>query len=392
MGWRDSAAILNSMIYADHNATSPLDPAAWEAMQPYFREAFHNPASPYTPARRAALAIDTARRQVAALLDAEAEQVVFTSGGTEANAMAIHVAQQWNPGRRHWVCSAVEHASILEPLARLEREGHRVTRVSVDAEGRLDWEMLASNLTAQTALVSLMAANNETGALFDIATAAALARERGIPFHTDAAQAAGRVPISFRAIGADLLTCCAHKLHGPKGAGALVVRAGGRARAPLLVGGGQEAGWRAGTENVPALVGFGCASDRARERLSDTIAHTRALRDSVERGVAALGVGARVIAGAAPRLPNTSLFLIPGIDTDVLLAQLDMAGACCSSGSACASGAAEPSHVLRAMGLGGQRAAALRVSWGRFNAAEDANRLVTLLADSIRDIQKRLRD
>ena len=360
-------------------------------MQPYFREAFHNPASPYTPARRAALAIDTARERLAALIEAAASEVVFTSGGTEANAMAIHAARVWNPGRRQWVCSAVEHASVLEPLAALERAGHRVTRVPVDRDGRLDWPFLESCLSNDTALVSIMTANNETGALIDAERAAALAKKHGIPFHTDAAQAVGRIPVSFRRMEADLMTCCAHKLHGPKGAGALVIRAG-HTRAPLLTGGGQADGWRAGTENVPAIVGFGHAADLARTHMTKDSAHTNALRDCVERGISGRVPGAILVARSVARLPNTSLFLVPGIDTDVLLAALDMAGACCSSGSACASGSAEPSHVLRAMGLPGiAPTAALRVSWGRFNTPDEANRLVTIVADSIREIRARSR-
>ncbi len=378
------------MIYADHNATSPMDPAVLEAMRPFFSESFHNPASPYTPARRAALAIGAAREQLAALVDAAPGGIVFTSGGTEANATALHAARAWNPGRRHWVCSAVEHASVLAPMDELERAGHRVTRVPVDREGRLDWGELEACLSDETALVSVMIANNETGALFDVARAAALARARGIPFHADAAQAVGRIPVSFRRLGADLMTCCAHKLHGPKGAGALVVRPD-RARAPLLAGGGQEHGWRAGTENVPAIAGFGCAAERAGADMPRDMEHTRALRDCVERGVAERIDGAQLVARTSPRLPNTSLFLIPDMETDVLLAALDMAGACCSSGSACASGSSEPSRVLRAMGLtAAGAAAALRVSWGRFNTPAEANRLVALIADSIRDIRSRV--
>lgn len=380
------------MIYADHNATSPLDPEVWAAMRPFFETHFHNPSSPYTPARTASLALTRAREQVAALVEAESARVYFTSGGTEANAMAIATARAWRPERRHWVCSAVEHAAILEPLRALEQEGHRITRIPVDREGRLDLDALRAALTDDTALVSVMSANNETGALHPIAEVAALARARGIPVHADAAQSVGRVPVSLRAWGIDLLSCCAHKMHGPKGAGALIVGVE-RKPAAFLRGGGQEQGLRAGTENVPALAGFGVAAALAQRRLAEDAAHTRALRDRVEGGVCAALPDVRVAARETERLPNTTMFLVPGVDTDVLLARLDMDGACCSSGSACASGSAEPSHVLRAMGWGAApRPAALRVSWGRFNTLEDSIRLEALIINGVQELRARSRD
>lgn len=377
------------MIYADHNATSPLDPDVWTAMQPYFTERFHNPASPYTPARAAALAVATAREQVAALVGADPDEVIFTSGGTEANVAAIHHARLRNPDRTHWICSAVEHASVLEPLAALERDGHRVTRIPADREGQLDLSALRAALSDDTAMVSVMTANNETGVLHPVAEIAALARARGIPMHADAVQSVGRVPVSFRAMGLDYLTCCAHKMHGPKGAGALILR-GGAPAYPLLRGGGQEAGRRAGTENVPALVGFGRASDLALRRMDEAAAHQSRLRALVEERVCAALPDCVVIGRESERLPNTTLFLLPGLDTDVVLAALDMAGVCCSSGSACASGSSEPSHVLRAMGWGEARpAAAVRVSWGRLSAERDAILLVSKLCDGVRDIRAR---
>jgi cysteine desulfurase len=365
------------MIYADNNATSPVDPAVLEEMRPFLEGKFFNPSSPYTPARAVALAISDARRRVASLIDAKEEEVVFTSGGTESNAWAIRLARAWNPDRRHWICSAVEHASVLEGLDALEAEGHRVTRIPVDRCGRLDLDALVDAMSPDTALVSVMTANNETGIEHPVREVAMSAAARGIPVHTDAAQSVGRAPVSFRELGVDLLSCCAHKMHGPKGVGALVIRAG-RACAPLLRGGGQEGGRRAGTENVPAIVGFGAAAERAAAGM------TSALRDIVEHGVRERLPGAMLVGAQANRLPNTSLFLVPGIDTDVLLAALDMAGVCVSSGSACASGSAEPSRVLRAMGLlDGSKAAVLRISWGRFNTAREANELVETLIRTV---------
>lgn len=359
-------------------------------MRPYFEGQFFNPASPYTPARTAALAITAAREQLSSFLDADAESVVFTSGGTESNATAIHLARAWHPKRKHWICSATEHASVLESLAALEREGHRISRIPVDRAGRLDVEMLRSLLTDDTALISVMTANNETGVQYPVAEIVKMARARGIPVHADAAQSAGRVPVSFRALGADLMTCCAHKMHGPKGAGALLVRHD-VPRVPLLAGGGQENGWRAGTESVPAIVGFGVAAQCAQLEMRATAGRLRKLRDIVEHRVCAAVPDCIVVGAGVDRLPNTTLFLVPGLDTDVLLAQLDLNGACCSSGSACASGSAEPSHVLRAMGwVDGAPKAAVRVSWGRFSTEEEANNLVSILCDGVRDVRARL--
>lgn len=379
------------MIYADNNATSALDPVVQEAMWPYWTERFFNPSSPYTPARGVSLAVTAAHEQVAALLDAHEDEVVLTSGGTEANATAVHLARMWNPARRHWICSAVEHASVMEALKALEKEGHRVSWIPVDREGRLDLDFFRAALTPDTALVSVMLANNETGVLHPIKEIAEFAREVGVPVHVDAAQAVGRIPVSFRDLNAHFLTCSAHKMHGPKGAGALMVRHG-VPRNPLFVGGGQENGWRAGTENVPALVGLGAAADAARAVLASASAQMRRLRDRVERAVREALPDCVVVGAGVERLPNTSLLLIPGIHTDVMLAQLDLSDVCCSSGSACASGSSEPSHVLRAMGWAGEaNAAAVRVSWGRFNTDDEANSLVNILVDDVKAVRMRLR-
>ncbi len=374
------------MIYADHNATAPMDPEVWAEMQPYFVDRFHNPSSPYTPARATALALDEARARVATLIDADPESIAFTSGGTESNAWAVQLAQKWHPERRHWICSAVEHASMLESLSALEAEGHRVTRIPLDRDGHLDLAAFERALTPDTALVSIMTANNETGILHPVRALAQMARARGIPVHTDAVQSAGRVPISFRELGVDFMSICAHKMHGPKGVGALVMRADAPC-APLLRGGGQERGRRAGTENVPAIVGFGAAAERARAG-----AMPDAPRTVLERAALARISGITLVGARAERLPNTSMFLIEGVHTDVLLAALDMAGVCASSGSACASGSSERSHVLRAMGLPlREPAAALRISWGRFSTESEANELVDILDRVVLEVRSRAR-
>lgn len=365
-------------IYADNNATSPLCPPARRALERFATDDFFNPSSSYTPARRVALAVEEAREQIAALAGAEPDELYFTSGGSESNLWAIHIARCRNPARTHWICSAVEHASILEPLAALEREGHRVTRVPVDAEGCLKWNALERAMTPDTALVTVMLANNETGVLYPIEKISGLAHAYGILVHTDAAQALGRIPVSFRALGVDLMTCCAHKMHGPKGVGALFVR-DGIEPAPLIAGGGQERGKRAGTENVPAIAGFGAAAAWSQMPMDS------ACRDIVERGLADLE-GVRLVAAATPRLPNTTMFLVEGVETDVLFAALDMAGICASPGSACAAGAPEPSHVLAAMGLAGS-GAPVRISWGRLNSPDEAFALVETFRRVVRDLR-----
>lgn len=379
-----------SAHYFDNNATTALDPAARAAMEPFLGACFANPSSPYTLARASSLALLGARERVAALIGAAPERIVFTSGGTESNNTALRGAPALRPGRRRIVTSGVEHASVREVLADLEQQGWRVTRVAVDGEGRLDPGALRAALADDVALVSVMAAHNETGHLFPVRELAELAHRCGALFHTDAVQAAGRIPIDVRELGVDLLSLCAHKMHGPKGAGALYAREGVDLP-PLLRGGEQERGRRAGTENVPALAGFGAAAEVAAAALPDLEGRVRALRDRAEQALLALG-GVRVVAAATPRLPNTSLLLIDGADTEALLARLDMLGFCCSSGSACESGAAEPSPALRAMGVvaagASARVAVLRLSWSRFNGAADTESLVDAVSRSVKELRR----
>lgn len=373
------------MIYADNNATSPLDPAVWEAMRPYFIDSFFNPSSPYTPARRTSLAIDDARAQLADLVNATPSEVAFTSGGTESNAWAIYMVKCQYPDRKKWICSAVEHASVLEALKVLrDLEGHEVVLIPVDRAGRLDLERFEQALTPDTALVSVMLANNETGILHPVEEIARRAHMMGVPVHTDASQAIGRIPVSFRRLGVDLMTCCAHKMHGPKGIGALVIRSDFPCFA-MIRGGDQEHGRRAGTENVPAIVGFG---EAAKQAMAFAQRSTSDLRDRVEETVRAHMPDAVIIGDRLPRLPNTTLCLIPGIHTEALIAALDMEGICVSSGSACASGSSEPSHVLRAMGWDpGDSMAVVRISWGRFNTESEAQGL----AEHLVEVARRLR-
>lgn len=381
-----------SLQYFDNNATTAIDPIVLDAMMSYLSGAYANPSSPYGFARGPALAVARAREQVAALLSAKAKDVVFTSGGTESNNAAIHGALAAQPGRAHVVVTAVEHVSVLAAADRAERAGARCTRLAVDGSGRIDLDAARAAITPDTAVVSAMAANNETGVLFPLAELARLAHDAGALFHTDAVQAAGKVPFDVTACGADLVSIGAHKLHGPKGVGALVLR-DGLAWEPLLCGGAQERGRRAGTENVAGVVGFGAAAERALAVRDDVMPRLRAWRDGFEAALAA-AVPRVLVAGAdAPRLPNTSLVLCDGLDTDVWLAHLDMEGFCCSSGSACAAGAHEPSHVLRAMGLpaaagwGGGPVGILRVSTSRFTTAAQVESLVDAVVRSVKELR-----
>jgi cysteine desulfurase len=310
---------------------------------------------------------------------------VFTGGGTESNNAALHAMlalSEVEGPRKNLAMTRVEHASVLKFGEQVERRGTRVAWLNVDGEGRLAMDELAAAIGPKTAGVSVMTANNETGVLFPVEHAARIAHDRGALFHTDAIQAAGKIPLDVRSIGADYLSLSAHKLHGPKGVGALYIRKGAPFT-PLLVGGEQEQGRRAGTENVAGIVGFGKAAELAREMNRDA-------RDRIETKVLSEVRGSRVVGRGTDRLPNTSLFLIEGIDSEALLALLDMDGILCSSGSACAAGANEPSHVLRAMSIPAALArGALRVSLSRFTTEAEAAALVETLATHVVALRKR---
>ena len=355
------------MIYLDNNATTPVDPRVREAMLPFLGEAFGNPSSPHAPGRAAREAVEKARAQVAALVGAPAASIIFTGGGTESITTAIRGALAAQPGKRHIVTSSIEHSATKNLCEQLAREGCEVTWLRVDATGRPDLAEYAAALRDDTALVSVIWANNETGVIFPVEEMARLADERRIVFHADAVQAAGKIPLDLARVPAHLLSLAAHKLHGPKGVGALFVRPG-LGLPPLLRGGGQESGRRAGTENVPGLVGFGLAAELAAAALAVEMPRVASLRDEFESGVRALFPDARFHGDPAHRLPNTTNFALPGRDAQGLLAGLDRLGVACSVGSACTSGAVDASHVLRAMGVGDDEArSSLRFSFSRMN-------------------------
>lgn len=373
-------------IYLDHNASTPVDERVAEAMLAVLRAGQGNPSSVHGPGRAARAAIEQAREQVAALVGAAPGQVVFTSGGTEANNLALHaVLADAPPGRL--VVSAIEHASLLEAAEGWSRRGWSLERAGVDGSGRVTPEHLAAVLTPDTRLVSVMMANNETGAVQDIAPLASRARDAGAVFHTDAIQAAGKLPVDFGASGAQLMSLSAHKLYGPKGVGALVVDRSVEL-VPLLYGGSQEKGLRAGTENVAGIVGFGLAAELALQALDSRRRQARRLRERLEAGLAGLP-GVTVFAATAERLPNTTQFAVAGIDGEALLMQLDKDGIAVSSGSACTSGSTEPSHVLTAMGVDEETArGAIRVSVGRDNTEADVDALLASLRRRIEWLQK----
>ncbi|PKM43499.1 MAG: cysteine desulfurase [Gammaproteobacteria bacterium HGW-Gammaproteobacteria-1] len=366
------------MIYLDHNATTPLDERVLEAMLPWLRGSYGNPSSVHAPGRAARAALERAREQVAALAGAHPSQVVFTSGGTEANNAALKGVAGRRPAARIAV-SAVEHASVQQPAAALARTGWTVETIPVTDQGEVTAQTVASVLRADTRLVSVMMANNETGVVNDIAAIAAVVRERGALMHTDAVQALGKQPVDFSAGGAHLMSVSAHKLYGPKGVGALLVDKAVDLE-PLLHGGGQEKGRRGGTENLAGIVGFGRAAELAGAGMDTRRLRMNALRQRLEQGLRERVPQAVVFAAGATRLPNTVFLALPGIDGETLLLELDRMGLALSSGAACGSGYSEPSHVLQAMGVAPEIArCAVRVSLGAGNTEHDVDTLIAAL-------------
>ena len=370
--------------YLDWNATSPLDPAVREAMLPWLDACFGNASSRHEYGRQARAAIDEARARVAAAVGAHATEVVFTSGGSEANNLFIKGAAACRkPGLI--AVSAIEHPCVREPAKQLRRAGWTLHEIAVDAAGRIDAQDWSELLNARPAIVSVMLANNETGVLQAIDHLAPEAGRAGAWFHTDAVQALGKIAVDFRALGVHGMTLSAHKIGGPLGAGALIVDKRVEL-SPLVAGGGQERGLRSGTENVAAIVGFGVACEQAVARIDTEADRLAALRERLETSL--VGLGARIFALDADRLPNTSFFAIEGIDGETLVAKLDRAGFACASGSACSSANPEPSHTLLAMGVeAGLARNAVRVSLGRDTRAEDIERFTAGFARQVNELR-----
>ena len=378
----------DEIIYLDNNATTQLDPVVVEEMLPFLTSYYGNPSSGYGFAAKARKAIDLARERLAALLGCEPPEIVFTSGGTESNNTAIASALRFELRGRHVVTSAVEHSAVLHPCQDLAKRGCTVTFLGVDRDGNVDLGELKAAILPETALVSIMWANNETGVLFPVEKIAEICCEKGVLFHTDAVQAAGKIPIRLRDTAINFLSLSAHKFHGPKGVGALYVNRRTRFH-PLIVGGDQENGRRGGTENVASIVGLGKAAERAAECMPEEKTHVQGMRDRFEKRILETVSAASVNGADAARLPNTSSFSFDGIESPAALLLLDRHRICCSAGSACRTGSEEASHVLRAMDPSGDGARrSLRFSFGRFNTDSQIDRAIELVPKAIEKLRQ----
>jgi cysteine desulfurase NifS len=382
---------VRTRVYLDNNATTPISPEVREAMLPYLGELDGNPSSIHRSGRQAREAVEAARRQIGLLIGASPRRIVFTGGGSEADNLAIKgIAFARRDRGDHIVTSTIEHPAVLATVGFLERNGFRITRLDADRDGRITPGRLRDALTDQTILVSIMMANNEVGTIEPIAELCSLAHERGIAFHTDAVQAAGKITVDVQRLGVDLLSLSAHKLHGPKGVGALYVRKGIEIE-PLVHGGKQERALRAGTENVAAIVGFGAAAEIARRSLG-ACAGVSLLRDRLEQGIRRLIPDAVLNGPVEDRLPNTLNLTLPGLRGESLVIALDQHGIALSSGSACKSGSPEPTHVLLAMGRSEDEAhCSIRLSLSRETTVNDVDRTTDALAEVLEEMESAIR-
>jgi cysteine desulfurase len=367
---------MGSVIYLDNNATTPVAPQVLEAMEPWLRGGFGNPSSGYLLGRAASVAIDTARGQVAALAGCQPDEWIFTSGGTESINTAFHSALDMNPLKRHIVTSSVEHSATLRICEHLEGRGFEVTRLTVDAHGQIDLDHLAASIRSDTALVSLLWANNETGVLWPIEKIASVVQKTSAVLHIDAVQAFGKIPLRLAGLGVHFMSFSGHKLHAPKGMGGLYANR----RVPFtpLFRGTQENARRGGTQNVAGIVAFGKAAELVASPFDS------ALRDSLESTLLTKIPGSKVNGDRADRLPNTTNLSFDGIESEAAIILLGERGVCCSAGSSCAAGSGKPSHVLKAMGLPDARAkSSLRLSLSRLNTADEIVRASEILPVAI---------
>jgi len=374
------------IIYFDNNATTRVAPPVFEEMVPYLTEHYGNPSSAYGFGRRVKDAVERARDQVAGLLGCESKQVIFTSCGTESDNAAILSALQLT-GQRHVVTSAVEHSAIKNQCDHLERLGYAITHVPVSSEGLIDPDEVVKAIRPETALVTLMWANNETGVLFPVEEIARLCAEKNVLFHTDAVQAVGKIPIHLKESYIDFLSLSGHKLHAPKGVGVLFARK--RAKVlPHVIGGGQEKGKRGGTENVASIVGLGKAAELASEHLEQERLKVKQLRDRFETTILEKIPGTRLNGHREQRLPNTTNISFDDVEGEALLLALDRRGICASAGSACTTGSVEPSHVLRAMGVEHRQAlSSLRFSFSIYNTEKEADIVLPFLCQTVEDLR-----
>jgi cysteine desulfurase len=376
--------------YLDNNATTRVAPEVIEAMVPFLTEGWGNPSSAYTFGHALAEHVDAARADIAALLGAEPRELVFTSCGTESINTAIHTALATQPDKRHLITTAVEHSSTLNYCSWLTTQGYQVSYLPVNSEGALDISLLENSIRPDTALVSIMWANNETGILFPVDLVAELCHRRGVMLHVDAVQVGGKLPIDLSQLRVNLLSISGHKLHGPKGVGVLYIKRHTRFKG-YVIGGGQERARRGGTENVPAIVGFGRAARLALQRSARDHERVRMLRDKLEAGILARIPGTSRNAPAEPRLPNTTNIAFDGVEAEGVLLLLDQVGICASSGSACTTGSLDPSHVLRAMGMSNARArGSIRFSLGAYTTEAEIDYALEALPKAIGRLREHL--
>ncbi|KAF0219029.1 MAG: hypothetical protein FD174_2418 [Geobacteraceae bacterium] len=375
-------------LYVDNNATTKVDEAVFEEMRPYFCELYGNPSSMHFFGGQVQKKVDEARNRVAALLGASPDEIIFTACGTESDNTAIRSALEVFPEKRHIITTRVEHPAVLTMCRNLAKRGYRVTELNVDSAGRLDMDELRKAIDDDTAIVSIMYANNETGVIFPIEEAGAIVKEKGALFHTDAVQAVGKIPLDMANSAIDMLSLSGHKLHAPKGTGALYLRKGVPFR-PFMVGGHQEKNRRAGTENTASIIALGKACELAARHMEKENTAVKGMRDRLEKELMRLIPNARINGGGAERLPNTVSIAFEFVEGEAILLLLSEKGICASSGSACTSGSLEPSHVLRAMGVPFTCAhGSIRFSLSRFNTAGE----IDLIIREVPPIIRRLRE
>lgn len=373
--------------YFDNNATTRIAPEVFEAMTPYLTELWGNPSSAYRFGSQVAQGIESARASVAQLIGADPREVVFTSCGTESNNAAIHSALLLHPERRHVVTTAVEHSANINFCEALQKRGYEITFLPVEMDGSLDVHLLEKSIRADTAIVSVMWANNETGVIFPIEEIAAICRSKGVPCHTDAVQTPGKIKIDVKALGVDMLSLSGHKLHAPKGVGVLYIKRRTKYH-PYVIGGHQERGRRGGTENVASIVGLGRAAELAMHHLTEENTRVRALRDRLETEILTRLPHTHRNGAKEPRLPNTANLAFDFVEAEAVLMLLDQAGICASSGSACTTGSLDPSHVLTAMGLSPMRArGSVRFSLGLYNTEAEVDYLLQKLPPIIEKLR-----
>ena len=380
---------MSDLLYLDHNATTPIDPAVRNAMLPWLENEFGNPSSVYALGRRAAAALAKAREQVATLVGAQPSEIIFNSCGTEATNTAILSALAIDPDKRHIITSTVEHSATIKLCEHLATRGYEITWLPVDKDGLLDPDRLEAAITSETAVVSLLWANNETGVIFPVEEIAAIAARKKVPLHLDAVQAAGKVPINLSELGVQYVSLSAHKLYAPKGVGALYVNR--RARYTPLLRGSQEESKRGGTQNVASIVAFGKAAELAQAHLLASAERIAKLRDRFEKTILSTIDGVRRNGTDEPRLPNTSNLSFTGIEAETALLLFDKEGLCCSAGSACSSGSINPSHVLTAMGVTRDEArASLRFSLGRTTTDADIDHALEIISHTVAKLRAEL--